>query len=46
VYGQIGGAFYGVDGIPERWLEQLSMLYEIEELAEGLMDVAKEEAGG
>ncbi len=36
VYGQIAGAFYGVDGIPERWLEKLAMRTLIEEYAKKL----------
>jgi ADP-ribosylglycohydrolase len=23
IFGQLGGAFYGLDGIPARWLEKL-----------------------
>jgi ADP-ribosyl-[dinitrogen reductase] hydrolase len=36
VFGQIGGAFYGVEGIPEGWLAKVAMRERIEELAEGL----------
>jgi ADP-ribosyl-[dinitrogen reductase] hydrolase len=36
VYGQIAGAFYGLDGIPEKWLEKLHWRKEIEEKAEKL----------
>jgi ADP-ribosyl-[dinitrogen reductase] hydrolase len=36
VFGQIGGAFYGVEGIPEGWLEKVAMWRRIEELAAGL----------
>lgn len=36
VCGQIAGAYYGADGIPTVWLERLSMLEEITNLADGL----------
>ena len=34
VCGQLAGAFYGVSGIPERWLERVAMRLEIEQLRE------------
>src|SRR5690606_18842481 len=37
VYGQIAGAYYGVEGIPREWLEGLAMRERIEELARGLI---------
>jgi ADP-ribosyl-[dinitrogen reductase] hydrolase len=37
VYGQLAGAYFGVDGIPDRWLEKLVMREKIEELADGLL---------
>jgi ADP-ribosyl-[dinitrogen reductase] hydrolase len=36
VCGQLAGAFYGVNGIPERWLGRLAMRQEIEALASTL----------
>ena len=36
VCGQIAGAFYGVDGIPESWREKITMLDDILELSEQL----------
>jgi len=39
VFGQIGGAFYGVEGVPEGWLEKVAMRGKIEELVVGLMQV-------
>lgn len=36
VYGQIAGAYYGIDGIPEEWLEVLAMRETIYSLAEDL----------
>ena len=44
VYGQIAGAFYGVDGIPAGWLAKLAMREKIEELAVGLMAAVVGEA--
>ncbi|MBT3341381.1 MAG: ADP-ribosylglycohydrolase family protein [Gemmatimonadetes bacterium] len=43
VYGQIAGAYCGVDGIPARWLLMLSLREKIEEMALGLMQAAVEE---
>lgn len=40
VYGQIAGAYYGASGIPERWIQQLTMLDEIERLAFRLTESA------
>ena len=36
VCGQIAGAFYGEDGIPDEWLSRLAMAAEIRELADTL----------
>jgi ADP-ribosyl-[dinitrogen reductase] hydrolase len=36
VYGQIAGAFYGVDGIPPEWREKLARKEEMEGLIDGL----------
>lgn len=36
VCGQIAGAFYGINGIPEKWLSLLSMYSEIDHLSEKL----------
>jgi ADP-ribosyl-[dinitrogen reductase] hydrolase len=36
VCGQLAGAFYGLDGIPEHWLEKLARRGEIEAMARGL----------
>ena len=38
VCGQIAGAYYGVEGIPDAWLEKLAMREKIEELADRLVD--------
>ena len=45
VYGQIAGAYYGIDEIPERWLEKIVDLDGIEFIAEGLYDTAVEKYG-
>ncbi|CAH1225510.1 MULTISPECIES: ADP-ribosylglycohydrolase family protein [Paenibacillus] len=36
VYGQIAGAYYGVEGIPQRWREQLAMKDTLHDLIQGL----------
>ena len=40
VYGQLAGAFYGVQGIPQPWLTRLAQRGLIESLAEQLFDLA------
>ena len=37
IYGQIAGAYYGIEGIPREWKEKLSLRERIVELAEGLL---------
>ena len=37
VYGQLAGAFHGVDSIPAEWLDKVAMRQRIEELADGLL---------
>ena len=37
VFGQLGGAFYGVDAIPAGWLEKLAMRDFIREMADNLL---------
>ncbi len=39
VYGQLAGAFYGVDGIPSQWLEKLSQREMIVSFADRLYDL-------
>jgi hypothetical protein len=46
VYGQLAGAFYGASGIPAGWREKLAMRKRIEELAEGLYNLAGETTEG
>ena len=40
ICGQIAGAYYGVQGIPESWLEKLTMKEEIEKLATEIFNSA------
>ena len=40
VYGQIAGAYYGLNGIPTRWLEKLYMKWEISDLANSLYQLS------
>ncbi len=42
IYGQLAGAIYGVQSIPERWLELLVMREEIEAVAGGLFGLAQD----
>ena len=42
IYGQIAGAYYGVEGIPAEWRDQLTMAAEITSLADSLHDHAQE----
>ena len=37
IYGQIAGAYYGIDGIPQDWREKIAMAELITELADGLL---------
>ncbi|NOU96973.1 ADP-ribosylglycohydrolase family protein [Paenibacillus sp. LMG 31456] len=42
VYGQLAGAYYGVNDIPEHWLNKLYMKSFIEETADSLLRAAEE----
>ena len=42
VFGQLAGAFYGIDGIPARWREQVARHEMIEELAVSLLRETKQ----
>lgn len=44
IYGQLAGAIYGIDAIPERWLEKLVMREEIEARADALFELSQEVA--
>ncbi len=41
VYGQIAGAYYGVEGIPAEWRAKLAMRERIGELADGVLRLAR-----
>jgi ADP-ribosyl-[dinitrogen reductase] hydrolase len=43
VYGQIAGAYYGVEGIPQRWRDRLARREEITALATALFEGARVE---
>jgi ADP-ribosyl-[dinitrogen reductase] hydrolase len=40
VYGQLAGAYYGVDAIPAKWLEKLAMREFISEMADALFELS------
>jgi ADP-ribosyl-[dinitrogen reductase] hydrolase len=40
VYGQLAGAYYGVDAIPAKWLEKLAMREFISEMADALLELS------
>ncbi|MEA4882587.1 MAG: ADP-ribosylglycohydrolase family protein [Clostridia bacterium] len=42
VYGQLAGAYYGVEAIPSKWLRVIAMRSTIENLASGLHEMAWE----
>lgn len=41
VYGQLAGAYYGADGIPIEWREQIARLHDIEMLGFALFELAR-----
>lgn len=41
VCGQLAGAYYGAQGIPDTWLKKLAMYWEITELADRLFEVSR-----
>ena len=41
IYGQIAGAYYGVESIPAEWRERLTMTLEITSMADSLYDHAR-----
>ncbi len=45
IYGQLAGAFYGVEGIPKHWRNQLAKLEELETLADQLLTLSSSLAG-
>ena len=41
IYGQVAGAYYGVEAIPSEWRDKLTMRAEIERMADGLYELAR-----
>lgn len=41
IYGQIAGAYYGVESIPAEWRQKLTMSAEITSMADSLYDLAR-----
>ena len=39
IYGQLGGAFYGIEAIPASWRERVHLGEEIDQLARDLVDL-------
>ena len=46
IYGQIAGAHYGADAIPQAWRERLTMSERIVAIADGLHELAKQQGSG
>ena len=42
IYGQVAGAYYGIEGIPAEWLETLTMKEEIASMADALYNHAQQ----
>ena len=42
IYGQIAGAYYGVEAIPSEWRERLTMLTEMTEMVDSIYDHARQ----
>ena len=42
IYGQLGGAFYGVEAIPASWRERVHLGEEIDQLARDLVELRLE----
>ena len=38
VFGQIAGAYYGFDAIPDRWVKAVKTWRQVDELIEGFLD--------
>ena len=39
VFGQIAGAYYGFDAIPDRWVKAVKTWRKVDDLIEGFLDV-------
>lgn len=44
VYGQIAGAYYGMTGIPNAWLDRITMKDEITAMADALYALSRRES--
>jgi hypothetical protein len=42
LFGQLGGAFYGVDAIPAKWLAKLAMRELITEMVDSLLALSRD----
>jgi ADP-ribosyl-[dinitrogen reductase] hydrolase len=40
IYGQLAGAYYGVQGIPDRWISKLALVDKITSYADRIFDLA------
>lgn len=40
IYGQLAGAYYGIDNIPSKWLQRLAMRSDLEALADQLLELS------
>ena len=46
IYGQLAGAYYGVEGIPERWCRTIALAEQFGELADALLAMSESLHGG
>jgi ADP-ribosyl-[dinitrogen reductase] hydrolase len=46
IYGQLAGAYYGVEGIPERWCSRLALGEQIRRLVDALLTFSESPQGG
>lgn len=45
IYGQLAGAYYGIDGIPKKWIDSVAKKEEILEVANGLLEQSNNSTG-
>lgn len=46
IYGQIAGAYYGLEGIPKPWRDTLHLLYKITDLADLCLGLCQPSSAG
>jgi ADP-ribosyl-[dinitrogen reductase] hydrolase len=46
VYGQIAGAYYGFDAIPERWIKAVKTWKDVDALIEKFLDAVERNSDG